>query len=68
MMMIRMAMKATTPPTMPIMRVSSLFNVDCPVTGGLDLDFSVVGIDQMISGSVIFCFKRAPCVKIEVEG
>lgn len=65
---IKMAMKATTPPTIPIISVSSLFKVDWPAGGVFVLAFSVVGIDQMISGSVVFGLRRVPLVKIDVEG
>lgn len=68
MMITSIAMKATTPPTMPMMRVSSLFKVDWPVGDVLDFAFSVVGTDHMISScSVVLGWIRVPLVCIDVE-
>jgi hypothetical protein len=63
--MMRTAMKATTPPTILMMRVSSLFRLDEPAAGTALLALPVPGLlleeglslfggtDQIISGSVI---------------
>lgn len=68
-MITRIAMKATTPPTMPMMSVSSLFKVDWAGELILVFGFSVVGTDHMISsGSVVFGWIRFPLVCIDVEG
>lgn len=54
MMMIRMAMKATTPPTIPIINVSSLL-IGCLICGSFLLIFAdwVMGTLQMMSGSAV---------------
>lgn len=53
-MMIRIAMKATTPPTIPMINVSSLF-IGCFTCGNFVLIFAacVIGTLQIISGSCV---------------
>jgi hypothetical protein len=78
--MIRIAMNATTPPTMPIMRVSSLFRLDEPAAGAALLVVPVLGLlleeglsllggtDQIMSGSVVAADDGEGLLVVTVDG
>jgi hypothetical protein len=78
--MMRIAMKATTPPTMPMIRVSSLFSVDDPAAGAALLVNPMLGLvleeglsllgdtDQIMSGSVVTAADGEGLLEVAVDG